>query len=844
MNERAPLLLAILALLAIVPASQFAAQGSREAAPRRDQQPTQPPAVTAPAASPLTANEPAQPLHLLEEFLGAAATAPGGDRPALIRERAALAGYEVEAVVALVPDPRDSHLALNFDQALEALQRAFASPGADHLLDRFWLPWSEGEKSPHRDVPGMLLFRKPPAPGSPAGGRLVAVLLVGETPKQGIHKAAFARAAEIALRLRPDAPVRIMGPCFSGSAESLRLALRSLLPGEPVTPAVPPPAAVRLAANTTPRLTAQASPKFEIISGSATSPEVFDRLTTGFGGTVEFSRTVVTDDVLQCEAFRFLRDRLGWDLDAVALLTESDTAYGQSFADEGPEAATEGRAAPAPQRGVPACHPNDPDLHPVRVEFPSGLASIRTAWEREGKLATGDAESAVRTTAVRPLDLPLAAQSKPVDVVQESTALSPRANDLALSNLLESISRGGIRYVGLLSTDVRDKLFLAERIRLSSLDVVLFSFDNNLLYAHPRHGEAMEGMLVFSSFPLPTEGPAWRGVLGGPGGRYRRQFASEFQQGLYEAARRLLLGERAGTPQPRVWIAAVGSGSLWPLATLPLDGAHAGFEELAGGADLELLLFLLLLAAFAVWLRRSAPPSGFRDARGRPDRQAHVLELAGTGALWLLGATALLVGLLPLWAGHDPRPASPVGLPVLFALGTVYSALVWTVSRSAGAALAPRLARSSRRQNMLLALAAAAAGTLGLVPLARGLEALWMPGGPGLFYLRASALLTGLSPVLALALLTTALVVWLLLSSSSGGASPPARGSTGRSRSRASRCSRAATGSSSRSSGWCARRSPPPVSGRSGRSSSCRRCSISSRSSSRSARPASTAGSS
>lgn len=138
---------------------------------------------------------------------------------------------------------------------------------------------------------------------------------------------------------------------------------------------------------------------------------------------------------------------------------------------------------------------------------------------------------------------------------------------MRLANLLGTIAREGIRYVGILATDVKDKLFLAKEVRDFAPDVVLFTFDNNLLYAHPQYTQTMDGMLVFSSAPLFTQGAPWLpGSAEERAPSQRRQLSSEFQQGVFEAVRYLL--GAAPVPAPRAWIAAVGNGSLWPIARL------------------------------------------------------------------------------------------------------------------------------------------------------------------------------------------------------------------------------------------------------------------------------------
>ena len=642
---------------------------------------------------------------------------PGPTTVQDVVRKARVAGYSTEFLIALVPDPIDSSLALRFDQAVDGIQNAYAAAG--YLPDRFWLPWKQPEGQPWRRLPGLLLFRKVER----SKRHLAAVLLVGETPKIGIQKVAFAAAIELErafmAALGESWTVRILGPSFSGSAESLRFAFAELgLQGIKDLAAPPLPSTYRM------------------VTGSATAPGLEENL----GGPIAFQRTVLPDDVLQRQAFCFLQDQMGWRMNRVALLSESDTVYGQ-----------ETDATPSRME---------------RVSFPSGLSNIRNEWEKNGvaKSSAGPVEVPKST-----LSLSLGEGGQPVDLVPEFSPLTLRSKDLAMANLLSAISRGGIRYVGILATDPRDKLFLARRIREFSPDVVLFTFDNNLLYAHPEHTAEMDGMLVLTGFPLFTENRRWRDVLGGPRdldeGKYRRQFASEFEEGIFQAAQTLIDAPREKL-EKRVWIAVVGNGSLWPIAALlPTCGAASScswdaslppflpkdknkeplrFDILAGRTDLQLGFFALLLGGLGWWLWRVGRP--LYEA-GVEHRLTMDLLGLGFGALWLAGGILLVVGTLSLME-------APWQQSLLF-LSLTGAAMV------VGAWLLARRRRSKRPSPHGVVWAVALLAATAALPWI--LHCLWMPGGPELFHLRARKFSSGLSPVVAVFFFLAATYAWSLL---------------------------------------------------------------------------------
>lgn len=724
MKEKAPWILAILALLAVYPASRI---GQEKPAPIPAQQPA--PAAEAPRSpaadetclpQPGNAPPPAwcEPVRALLSAFGQPLdpAAPRGVGLRSFTREVRAAGYGIDFLIALVPDPRDSGLAVNFDEALDAIQRGAAQ--SDYLLDRFWLPWAGGDGKGHRQSPGLLLFRK--------RGRLAAVFLVGETPKRGIHREAFAQSLDLIGSLQGvaagDRSVGILGPSFSGSAESLRSGL----------------AAWKRSGR---------GLRFRIATGSATAAGLEK---TFQGLTDDFCRTVVPDAELQKAVFPFLAGEMGWDPDKVALLIEADTAYGRSVL----------RKKPRPHESL------------VLVQFPSHVSDLRAAWEKDADKGPRQETLEDRLRSTRPaLDLSLGDRSEPVDLVPAFSPLSTPAKDLALSNLLETISREGIRYVGIVATDVRDRLFLADRIRRFSPDTVLFTFENSLLYAHPQVGETMDETLVFTSAPLFTEGAPWLPASIEAEGRQRRQFTGEYQQGVLQAVRWLLRSR--GVSRPHAWIAAVGNGSLWPIARLPVPEGEARLcgallpassppEDTGGGpagkSDLQILLVALILCLSSVWLRRTALLQPIPGAAVDSVPWNRRLLAAGSALLAAAAGVLLVVGSVPYWAwGLDTSNllsfSDVTQTAYLIALGLAYGYLV----RNAVLAARERVGKWEWAGWDL-------AGIVLLAVLGAGVRWMWMPGDQiAAFFLRARAFSSGLSPLIGLAALGAALYAWVLL---------------------------------------------------------------------------------
>jgi hypothetical protein len=580
--------------------------------------------------------------------------------------------YRLEFLTALVADPIDSGLAADFDLELRALQSALADAG--YQLDRHWLPWTDSkaiEDRSYRETAGIMLFRRAAdrddcsatargdcnaakrgdrnAVERDSRGALLAVFVVGETPKQGIHKRAFQSAVSFVLGLHgaactafieagpppPQAPrpdceaaarleIPVLGPTYSGAAESLRLAI-----------AAAPPSAC-----------------FRVVSGSAAAPEVGAVLGTISGERVRFSRTILDEETLAETALHYLRNHLGWSLDRAVLLIENDTVYGNSVL------------------SLPETGPTPLLAGLTKVRFPTELYGLRNAWEAIGADAQPATEGSAYAKAFAmpktSLDVSLADRQPPVDVVSELSPLSTRIYDVTIGDLGRQLSRERFSYVGILATDVKDELFLAEQVRRWIPGAILFVFEGNLLYVHPQYNQAMFGTLAISSFPLVAEGATRRLSPATPDSRFRRQFASELQEGVYLAAGSLLGKD---TPAPTVWISASGNYALWPVAQLTPDispprlvpwnppatplgprvreaSAAAGEPPLAP-AGLQLLIILLLLCLANRQLRRDALLP--QEVPAAPQQGVRFLLSLGLGVLCLVGALVVALDVLPIW---------------------------------------------------------------------------------------------------------------------------------------------------------------------------------------------------
>jgi len=110
----------------------------------------------------------------------------------------------ITTLVVTLPDPVNSHLSLDFDRRIAALQSAALD--AQYVLDQFWLPWDgaaasgteDGEKAGkdrvlrrlRQNQPGLQIFRSRDFEHPKA----LFVFVVSETPTQGVRLSQFENA--------------------------------------------------------------------------------------------------------------------------------------------------------------------------------------------------------------------------------------------------------------------------------------------------------------------------------------------------------------------------------------------------------------------------------------------------------------------------------------------------------------------------------------------------------------------------------------------------------------------------------------------------------------------------
>lgn len=526
----------------------------------------------------------------------------------------------IRILIATVPDPVHTHLSLQFDRTLEAIQQA--AQDERYTYDSSWLPWrtrgpdpsagasdreAETREAAGRETcPGVILFRKTMSSAHSHECRINAttvaqtadapyfcgmiVFIVGERPTSGLDQVQWNNAVgwidSHASKTRPDRTLRVLGPTFSGSMPSFVRALQN---------------ANRYSNSFTSTLLYSGR-----IRGCASwhwfQSELNPPVAPGVASLmpVRIADFEENDAVQSDHFYRFLKDR-GHSLSEIAILSEDETAYG-GLPDSHPlvpDAAT--------QLGEPAspCNPEyPPGDRPVHLYYPRDISAIRSAYQEQSIFSgssKSDSASSQPHTVLRP-DYDAAAHSDTDTVEPFSGTNLALTQEAQLYGVVNTLRVHGIRFVILRSTNSLDYLFLTRFLHRAYPTAYIITMGTDLLFAREVDSTEFRGVAALSSFPLLPRGQDWTRQLDTVPQHAHRVFGSYTMEGCYLAARFLFTDPpataeevRSGKPyhhpakadipdfampfwedpsgsgatsQSATWLSVIGREGYWPLAVL------------------------------------------------------------------------------------------------------------------------------------------------------------------------------------------------------------------------------------------------------------------------------------
>ena len=520
-----------------------------------------------------------------------------------------------EAMIALVPDPIHTHLALAFDRTMDTIQQALQDEPSPELpgwvYTSQWLPWDrvpyQASENPidrtdartfdteRECAPGVLIFRQNRFQKGPVSEKFLAVFLVGESPTSGIiNQEQFIHALKQWRIIQgSSSTLRILGPTFSSSLPSLDGLLQSEKCGSEGT------------------TSENCFSVAQVISGTVeTSPSIVYEHFRGLKDA-HFLSLMESSETTQKMLLRYLHSQEDVLAEQVAFVSEDETPFGNlgESAHAGPPDSRESESG------------KKTESHSISFHFPREISQLRNAYEQNSTL-TGSTPNPNPNAGSQSLKLSLEDRHEEEDSVpsfaDEQSAIS---QETVLSSIARTMKDRSVRVAVISGSDVLDVVFVARFFRRNLPDVRIILSNADLFFLRSPDTHEFSGMLAVTTYPLIPDDAIWSGrfLKGSPDGPYGavlpdRIFTSFDTQGIYNALRlvefsniksrcaqdntsgrsqsgitcivdvnsaplSLWLAEYKdpfhGGDRPPLWLNAIGRGRFWPIALLSDSSASS-----------------------------------------------------------------------------------------------------------------------------------------------------------------------------------------------------------------------------------------------------------------------------
>lgn len=589
--------------------------------------------------SPTVDKEKRQPISIGPENDAAQAPCRGSDSPWGIPELNKLPdglSPHITTIIATVPDPLHSHMAMEFDRTIDAYTQAASD--AHYLTSYFWLPWTlreplaktsvedEAKDRQREQRPGLIIFKHVAKSDEVQGpddrehyDQVMYLFLVGESPALGLNGSQldYALQYERDLSLHYDYPSKditsgpdflcqnnrptriegclsIVGPIYSGSAASLRVGIEKTLLDRSL----------------------KSTPLYRVSITGATSTElvskILDRpirirgkenivryISLGEDGSYEERK-------LEC----LIRSSIPTELWAnrgsgqMAIFAEEGTAYGTSRSRSDKSNSIKGNQD-CKEPSDPK-HANDAYREPLRFLYPRGLSVLRNTVQGQVKQAgsqTDPVASPYLTLSLKDAS----ADDAVVHFGAENSAVSLESELIAITRQLQ---QARVRYVEITASNMLDAMYLASFIHRACPDARLVFQGGDILFEHGADNEPYMGSLNISPYSL-------RESISLPGGALHTVPGGQ-EEAIYNAALLTFRGatgnpdetlldhqsvaerlsniasldsqkdaERHVENHPLLWVTAVGHDGFYPLGLIQNTRLRNGKIDTTGEAVLS-----------------------------------------------------------------------------------------------------------------------------------------------------------------------------------------------------------------------------------------------------------------
>lgn len=393
-------------------------------------------------------------------------------------------GAKLRVMIATVPDPNKTQMALDFDRDIIAIQTAAAAQ--HYLYTGYWFPWRAADWTPEksgdteaetrrREEPGILCFRGKNAEAKTGAAERLFVFLVGETPTSGINRLQFSHALYYREKLRAAGDIEdrdkdrlgISGPHFSASFPVLEDVL-----SKTVIQALP-----------------STMPFIDFVSPDASGRSQIDDFSKFCHGTW-VPQCVVNTLALGSEdanliTQKYLIDGLHYKPWRIASLGEDESAFGETS-----------DCSPGP---------NSPQEcgYGLRLKFPRDLSSLRSISDRESEEVARSGSKyislpndALPTTlgARQPIE-----RDTPETLAQQQEAAEVQRS---LDDSVEEMRAKNIQAVVVSASNPLDRVYLLEFLRNKLPDVRVVTIDADELELGSPHFVDFTGTIAVTSLPV------------------------------------------------------------------------------------------------------------------------------------------------------------------------------------------------------------------------------------------------------------------------------------------------------------------------------------------------------
>jgi hypothetical protein len=409
----------------------------------------------------------------------------------------------IQLIIASLPDPVHTHMALLFDRNIEAIESAAQVSG--FLFSRAWMPWDISTHNESTDftvrlalsdyrqrvesLPGLMIFRRSAGEKNTQDRAILFVFVVGETPTGGLRVEQFQNALKIRQSIlsgadanKSDKILRIYGPTFSGSLGSLAAILNSL--GNDQFSKI----IIRSGSVSSNRAVEDfcAATQMQASNEPSKGPEPAK-------SKPDFATFQFSDTYQEYYLGRYFLSQSRHNLHShIAILSEDETAFGNQ----------EKRRQQKPDD----CHHEPPPDFPfVRLYFPREIAQLRDAYQQNLKTQAQPANATAVAQPQSGLSLSLGVTGNDDDSVASYSPLqTPPSQESIMHAIVAALRNEHAKVVVIRATDPLDVIFLARYLRLNYPQARLVTVGADLLTINAFVDPRFHGILAVTSYPLFT----------------------------------------------------------------------------------------------------------------------------------------------------------------------------------------------------------------------------------------------------------------------------------------------------------------------------------------------------